>query len=69
MVWLRNMREFAAVAIWALVAIFVRHQEQYESIAYYALSSAIILFIIVSIHAYKNRDTAPHIKLKERLSN
>ncbi|TVZ52529.1 tryptophan-rich sensory protein [Dokdonia sp. Hel_I_53] len=69
MVWLRNMREFAAVAIWALVAIFIRHQEQYESIAYYALSSAIILFIIVSIHAYKNRETAPHIKLKERLSN
>lgn len=69
MVWLRNMREFAAVAIWALVAIFVRHQEQFESIAYYALSGAIVLFFITSVHAFKNRDTAPHLKLKERLSN
>ncbi len=69
MVWLRNMREFAAVAIWALVAIFVRHQEQYESIAYYALSGAVVLFFVTSVHAFKNRDTAPPIKLKERFSN
>lgn len=68
MVWLRNMREFAAVSIWALVAIFVRHQEEYESIAYYALLGAIVLFVITGLHAFKNRDTAPHLKLKERLS-
>ncbi len=68
MVWLRNMREFAAVAIWAFVAIFIRHKDQYESIAYYALTGAIVLFIITMIHAYRNRETAPHLKLKERLS-
>lgn len=67
MVWLRNMREFAAVAIWALVAIFVRHKEEYESIAYYALLGAAVLVFITAVHAYRNRATAPHIKLKERL--
>lgn len=68
MVWLRNMREFAAVAIWALVAIFVRHKEQYESIAYYALLGAAVLVFITAVHAYRNRDTGPHIKLKERFN-
>lgn len=67
MVWLRNMREFAGVAVWALIAIFVRHKEQYESIAYYALLGAMVLVFIVGVHAYRNRATAPHIKLKERL--
>jgi hypothetical protein len=68
MVWLRNMREFALVAVWALVAIFIRHKDQYESIAYYALLGAIVLFAITMIHARKNKETAPHIKLKERMS-
>lgn len=68
MVWLRNMREFAGVAIWALIAIFIRHKDQYESIAYYALLGAIVLFVITGLHVFKNRDTAPHLKLKERLS-
>lgn len=67
MVWLRNMREFAGVAIWALVAIFVRHQDQYEAIAYYALTGAVTLFFITVAHAFKNRDTAVFIKLQRRL--
>jgi len=69
MVWMRNMREFAAVAIWALIAIFVRHKDGYESIAYYALAGAVVLFFITMVHAFKNRDTAPHLKLKERLND
>ena len=68
MVWLRNMREFAAVAIWALTAIFIRHKEQYESIAYYALLGAVILLFIVTVHAIKNRKTLPNIKFNERFS-
>lgn len=67
MVWLRNMREFAAVAIWALVAIFIRHKDNYESIAYYALLGAAVLVFITAVHAFKNRETAPLVKLKERL--
>ncbi len=69
MVWLRNMREFAGVAIWALIAIFVRHKDNLESVAYYALLGAIVLFVIVGLHAFSNRDTAPHLKLKERLQS
>lgn len=69
MVWLRNMREFAAVAIWALVAIFMRHKDELETVAYYALFGALVLFVITGLHAFSNRDTAPHLKLKERLKN
>ena len=58
MVWLRNMREFAAVAIWALIAIFIRHKQQYESIAYYALLGAAVLLFIVTVHAIKNKKIA-----------
>ena len=68
MVWLRNMREFALVAVWALIAIYMRHKDSIESIAYYALCGAIVLIAITTFHAYNNRKTAPHIKLKERLS-
>lgn len=68
MIWKRNMREFAGVAVWALIAIYIRHKDNIESIAYYALCSAIFLIVIVFVHAYINRKTAPHIKLKERLS-
>lgn len=68
MVWLRNMREFAGVAIWALIAIFIRHKDNYESIAYYALLGVFVLLFIVVVHAIKNRRTLPHIKLKKRFS-
>ena len=66
MVWMRNMREFALVAVWALVAIFIRHKDQHESIAYYALLGAIVLVVITMLHAFKNKETAPHLKFKER---
>ena len=68
MIKTRNMREFAGVAVWALIAIYIRHKDSIESIAYYALCGAIVLLAMISLHAYTNRKTAPHIKLKERLS-
>lgn len=67
MVWLRNMREFALVAVWALIAIFIRHKDEYESVAYYALIGALMLIFITVAHAFKNKNTLPHLKLKERL--
>lgn len=67
MIWLRNMREFALVAVWALIAIYMRHKDSIESIAYYALCGAIVLIAITTLHAYNNRKTAPHMKLQERL--
>lgn len=67
MIWKRNMREFAAVGIWALVAIFVRHRDSLDTIAYTALACSIILFIVTGVHAHRNRETNPAYKLLERL--
>ncbi len=57
MMYARNMREFAAVGIWALLAIYVRHQNEYENIAYVALSGCAIILIAILWSAYKNRKT------------
>ena len=67
MIWKRNMREFALVGIWALFAIYIRHEGSYNSIAYTALIGCIILFLAISAHAFKNKETNPVIKLQERL--
>jgi hypothetical protein len=50
MVWTRNMHAFAGVAVWALVAIFIRHKDNLESVAYYALVSAVTLTVIIGLH-------------------
>lgn len=67
--WQRNMREFALVAVWAFVAIFIRHKDSYELVAYSALVAAIILFVSSMTHAIRNKETGPAQKLKERLQN
>jgi hypothetical protein len=53
--WTRNMREFALVGVWGLVAVAVSNWNPEKSIAYTALVVAVILFISSSVHAYKNR--------------
>lgn len=63
MVYLRNMREFALVGMWALFAIFIRHQDQYPSIAYTALAGTIIIFIYVGYHGFKNRKSNPMYRM------
>lgn len=50
MVWTRNMHAFAGVAVWALLAIFMRHKDNLESVAYYALVSAVTLTVIIGLH-------------------
>ena len=65
MIWTRNMREFALVGIWALIAIFIRHQNELVSIAYPAIACAILLGVNVTIHGYKNRMTNPILKMQE----
>ena len=69
MVWKRNMREFAGVAIWALIAIFVRHRGSIDTLSNMAIACAVILFVIVAIHGYRNRSTNPGLKLMERLKS
>lgn len=65
MILTRNMREFAAVGIWALVAIAVRHWGEIPAIQWTAMISAVVLFIAISIHGYMNRATGSGIKFRE----
>ncbi|WP_149274464.1 tryptophan-rich sensory protein [Pareuzebyella sediminis] len=67
MIWKRNMREFAAVGVWALFAIFIRHREAYENIAQTALVCSSIILIAIMVHGYHNRKTNPVHKLMQRL--
>lgn len=59
MIATRNLREFASVGVWALVAIAVRHWESMPTLQWTALFGAIVLFIAISYHGYQNRATAP----------
>jgi hypothetical protein len=67
MVWKRNMREFAIVGVWSLIAIFVRHRNSIDTLANMALACSIILFVIIAIHGYRSRRTNPVFKLVEKL--
>ena len=60
----RNMREAAAVGIWALIAIAVKQWQVNQEIVIAALAASAILFIVVSVHGFKNRKTSPFEKLK-----
>lgn len=60
----RNLREVALVAVWALIAIAVRHWETEVTIAYPAALAAGFLFMTVQLHAFKNRATMPFINKK-----
>lgn len=62
MVFARNMREYAAVFIWAFIAIAVRHSGQIEVITWSALTGAAIIGVASGFHAYKNRATLPFIR-------
>ena len=59
MVHFRNMREFAAVGIWGLVAIAVRHWGEIPIIQWTAIGWAAILAVVSAIQAYRNRHANP----------
>lgn len=59
MIATRNLREFASVGVWALVAIAVRHWGSLPTLQWTALVGAIVLFAAINYHGYKNRETAP----------
>ena len=56
MVWKRNMREFAFVGIWALVAIYRRHTGSIDALANMALTCSGILFLVIIFHFIQNRN-------------
>ena len=66
--WTRNMREFALVGAWALIAIAVANYQKVSVITYVASVAAAILIISSLIHGYKNRATSPMVKCKEYFS-
>ncbi|MBM1105555.1 tryptophan-rich sensory protein [Aurantibacter crassamenti] len=47
MILKRKMYEFATVGIWALFAIYMRHQNDHESIAHVALAGCAIILITI----------------------
>lgn len=62
MVLNRNMREFAAVGIWALWGIFSRHQNEILEIERAALVGMVLIFMVTTYHAFLNRKTLPFIR-------
>ncbi|HKK39590.1 MAG TPA: hypothetical protein VJ949_09250 [Cryomorphaceae bacterium] len=64
LIFSRNMREFAAVAIWALVAIAVRHWMEIPLIGISAAVGAIVLAVASAYHANQNKETLPHKKVE-----
>ena len=63
--WTRNMREFALVGAWALVAIAYANYNTEIIVVYVAGFAALILMLSSFMHAFKNRDTSPVVKWKE----
>lgn len=63
--WKRNLREFALVGAWALIAIYVANNDGNTTVAYTALVAAVILIISSLTHAFINRKTNPGIKCVE----
>ena len=70
MVIYRNMREFALVGVWALVAIFMRFKTPMDGlskmatnqIAYLAIGLACILTVVIALHGSRNVKTNPFKK-------
>lgn len=62
-IYKRSMREFAAVGVWALFAIYIRHQGSMEILAYTALACSAILLSVILVHGYSNRKSNPFFKL------
>ena len=51
-IYRRNLREFAMVGAWALIAIAIRNQDSYENVSVIAYIGAAALFIGASIQAF-----------------
>ena len=61
MVWNRNMREFALVGVWSLIAIAVANQDVHMMVYWTSIIMAILVFINISIHGYQNRKSNPFV--------
>ena len=64
LIFKRNMREAAAVGVWAFIAISVRQWHLHFDIAVAALIASLILITVSAIHVNKNRYYVIRAKLK-----
>ena len=53
--WTKSVLSFSIVGIWALFAIYVRHQATYKTIALVALSGLLVLSASILIHFVRSR--------------
>lgn len=60
-IWNRNMRAFALVAVWALIAIAVANQNENSTVFLAAIITALLVFINIGIHGFQNRKNNPFI--------
>lgn len=60
--WKRNMREFALVGAWALIAIGVANQNGEGNLTYIAYAFAGLLILSSGIHGIKNMKSNPFFK-------
>lgn len=60
----RNMREAAAIGIWAFIAIAIKHWNNDMNIAVTAIIVSAVLLILIGWHAFKNRYFSPQNKIK-----
>jgi hypothetical protein len=65
MIQTRKMRVFAAVGVWALLAIALRHWDSIAIIQWIAILSVIILIIAISYNGYMNRGSGWIVKYRE----
>lgn len=66
MIYARNMREFAAVGVWAIVAIAVRHWGEIPALQWTSVFWAVVLAAAILLHAFKNRETNPVLRLMRK---
>lgn len=66
MIWKRNMREFALVLVWSLIAIAVANQSENVVVFWTAIITAILVFINIGIHGFQNRKSNPFIQKRDK---
>lgn len=65
MIWNRNMREFALVGVWSLIAIAVSNKDSHSVVLWSAVFTAIGVFINIAVHGYQNRKSNPFLQVHQ----
>ncbi len=65
MIWNRNMREFALVGVWSLIAIAVANKSGETVVVWTAGFTGVVIFVNVAIHGYQNRKSNPFLQINQ----